>query len=66
MDPTVQQAREAHRKASSHTGLLHHYRRQRDELIRHAYAEGGYSYGSLARQIGCSPELIAKAVQGRT
>jgi hypothetical protein len=66
MDPTVQQAREAHRKASSHTGLLHHYRRQRDELIRRAYAEGNYSYGSLARQIGCSPELIAKAVQGRT
>jgi hypothetical protein len=65
MEPIVQQAREAHRKATSHSGLLHHYRRQRDELIRKAYAEGGVSYGSLARQIGCSPELVAKAVQGR-
>jgi ribosome-binding protein aMBF1 (putative translation factor) len=50
----------------SHSGLLHHYRKQRDELIRQAYAESGMSYGSLARQIGCSPELVAKAVQGRT
>lgn len=65
MDSAVQQAREAHRKAGEHTGLSHRYRQQRDELIRRVYAEGGVSYGSLARQVGCSPELVAKVVQGR-
>ena len=66
MDILVQQAREAHRKASSHSGLFHHYRLQRDELIRTVYAEGNMSYRALAKLIGCSPELVAKAVQGRT
>jgi hypothetical protein len=65
MDSLVQQAREAHRKATAHSGLSHQYREQRDRLIRRAYAEGECSYGSLAHQIGCSPELVAKAVQQR-
>jgi ribosome-binding protein aMBF1 (putative translation factor) len=65
VDAIVQQAREAHRKASEHTGLSHHYRQQRDDAIRRAYAAGEMSYGRLANQIGCSPELVAKAVQGR-
>ena len=61
----MQQAREAHRKTMEHSSLSYQWRRQRDELIRKAYSESGVSYGSLARQIGCSPELIAKAVQQR-
>jgi len=66
MDPMVQQARELHRKAGEATGLSHHYRLQRDELIRRVYAEGSTSYSSLARQVGCSAELVAKVVQLRT
>lgn len=65
MDSMVQQAREAHRKCGELTGLSHRYRQQRDDLIRRAYAETKMSYGSLAKQIGCSIELIAKVVQGR-
>jgi hypothetical protein len=61
----VQQAREAHRQALAHSGLSHQYRSQRDQLIRRIHAEGGCSYSSLASQIGCSTELIAKAVQNR-
>lgn len=60
----MQQAREFHRKSVEYTGLSHRYRQQRDDAIRRAYAAGEMSYGRLASQIGCSPELVAKAVQG--
>jgi hypothetical protein len=65
MDPLVWQAREAHRKASEHSGLSGHFRAQRDQLIRELHATGEYSYSRLAREVGCSPELIAKVVQQR-
>lgn len=65
MESLVQQAREAHRKAVDLTGLSAKHRERRDELIRRAYGLGTYSYSSLARQVGCSPELIAKVVQER-
>lgn len=65
MDSTIQQARELHRKAQGFTSLSRQYREQRDAAIRRAYAESGMSYPALARQIGCSPELVAKAVQER-
>lgn len=66
LETLVQQAREAHRKAGEHSGLSGRYREQRDDAIRRAYGLGTYSYGSLARQIGCSAELIAKIVNGRS
>ena len=65
MEPLVWQAREAHKKVGEHTGLSHHFRHERDRLIRELHATGEYSYRQLAGQIGCSPELIAKAVQER-
>jgi hypothetical protein len=65
MDSLVWQAREAHHKACEHTGLSGRYRAERDRLIRELYGSGDFSYSQLAGQIGCSPELIAKAVQGR-
>jgi ribosome-binding protein aMBF1 (putative translation factor) len=65
MDSVVQQAREFHRKCNETTGLSHRYRQQRDDAIRRAYSEGNLSYSQLARQVGCSPELVAKVVQGR-
>jgi transposase-like protein len=65
MEPLVWQAREAHRKVGEHTGLSNHFRHERDRLIRELYGSGAFSYSQLARQIGCSPELVAKAVQER-
>lgn len=65
MNPLVSQARECHRKAMQSAGLAHRFRVQRDDLIRRAYTEGDISYGSLAKQVGCSPQLIAKVVQNR-
>ena len=65
MDPLVQQARELHRRAKEHLGLSQQFRRQRDRIIKLVYAEGNTSYASLAKQIDCSPELVAKVVQGR-
>jgi ribosome-binding protein aMBF1 (putative translation factor) len=65
MESQVAAAREFHRKSLEHSRRAYQYRRQRDDAIRRAYAETRMSYGSLAKQIGCSPELVAKAVQGR-
>jgi ribosome-binding protein aMBF1 (putative translation factor) len=65
MDALEQQAREAHRLSIQHTDQAEHFRRQRDDLVRELYGRGGYSYGNLAKQVGCSPQLIAKIVQGR-
>jgi len=65
MDALVAQARELHRRILEFSGQSDQCRRQRDELIARAYAEGCGSYVSLARQIGCSPELVAKVVQRR-
>jgi transposase-like protein len=59
------QAREAHRQSSEHGRLATRYRKERDRLIRQLHASGAYSYSQLAKQIGCSSDLVAKAVQGR-
>lgn len=65
MESLVQQAREAHRLSHDHSRLSAHHRERRDTLIRRAYGSGSYSYGTLARQVGCSPELVAKIIKGR-
>lgn len=64
METLVARARSAHRKIAEHSGLSRHYKEERDELIRRAYGLGTYSYASLARQVGCSPELVAAVVKG--
>jgi transcriptional regulator with PAS, ATPase and Fis domain len=61
----VWQARDAHRKACEYTSTSYQFRDQRDQLIRKLYDTHDYSYTQLAKQIGCSRELIAKVVQRR-
>lgn len=65
MDILAYQAKEAHRQCREHSDRAGRFRVERDRLIKQLYRGGGYSYGQLARQIGCSPELVAKVVQGR-
>ena len=36
---------------------------QRDQLVRHLYAEGTWSYSRLATALGLTPELIAKIIR---
>jgi hypothetical protein len=57
------QVREAHRQCLELTDQAGRYRKERDRLIRQLYATGDYSYGQLAKRVGCSVELIAKVVQ---
>lgn len=66
MDVLVAQAKIAHTKSCFHNDLAGHFRKQRDQLIRQAYETGEYSYSQLARQIGITPELVAKIVQQRS
>jgi len=61
----LQQAREYHRKSRHNTNLAGRFREQRDECIRRLHGSGEYSYSDLAKGVGCSPELVAKIVQGR-
>jgi len=63
MESLVWQAREAHRRSHEHSALASRFRHQRDRLIRELHATGDYSYSQLAGRIGCSSELVAKAVQ---
>lgn len=58
-------ARQAHRKVTEHAHLAGHFRAQRDRAIRQLYQSGEFSYARLAREIGCSTELVAKVCQGR-
>jgi hypothetical protein len=53
-------AREAHLKSQEHDRLAGHFRAQRNDAVRRLYADGGYSYTTLARQVGCTRELVAK------
>ena len=59
-------AREAHRSAQEHVRLAGHFRAQRDDAVRRAYASGQYSYRQLAAQVGISPELTAKIINSPT
>ena len=62
-DINIAQAREHHRQADEARGLLALHLAQRDALIRRAYEEGGWSYSQLAKQLGLTPELIAKIIR---
>lgn len=63
MDPKAQSAREHHRAALEHGRIARQHRQQRDDLVRSLYGAGGWSYATLARAVGCTPDLIAKIVK---
>lgn len=62
------QAREAHRRAADAERLAEQHRERRDTLIRMLREEDPerWTYPALARAVGCSPELIAAIIKGRT
>ena len=67
-DARAVQAREAHRLAGDAERLAAQHRAQRDRLVRQLRADdpARWSYTALAAAVGCSPELIAAIVKGRT
>lgn len=62
----MRDARIEHRKCVAHRRNSQEHRSQRDVLVRQIYATGAYSYPDIAKRLGCSAELIAKIVQGRS
>jgi ribosome-binding protein aMBF1 (putative translation factor) len=64
-DARAQQAREHHRAAIELLGDAARHRHQRDELVR-ALRKSGWTYKSLAKAVGCSPELIAVIVRNQS
>ena len=67
MDIKVQQAREHHARSLEKEAEAGREREQRDRLIRQIREDdpGYWSYGALARAIGCSRELIAYIIADR-
>lgn len=68
MDARVQQAREHHRLAADASRIAEQHRTQRDQLVRVLWQteRDSWTYAKLAKAVGCSPELIAKIINGRT
>lgn len=62
------QAREAHRLAGESERVADQHRAQRDRLIRQLREEDPlrWTYKALAGAVGCSPELAAAIIKGRT
>lgn len=67
-DARARLAREAHRLAGDATRAANQHRDQRDQLIRALRAENPtrWTYNALAAAVGCSPELVAAIIKGRT
>lgn len=67
-DPRAVLAREAHRLAGEAEAVAGRHRARRDLLIRRLRAAdpGYWTYRRLAAAVGCSPELAAAIVKGRT
>jgi AraC-like DNA-binding protein len=63
VDLRAAQAREHHRLARDEERAAIAHRERRDHLVRTLYGEGGWSYASLARAVGCSRELVAKIMR---
>lgn len=63
MDARASKVRELHRKSLEHDHLAGMYRERRDREIATLYSRGGWSHTTLARVVGCSPELIAKILR---
>lgn len=58
----AQQAREHQLAVEEARQLVARHLAQRDTLVRRAYAEGGWSYGKLAKAVGLTPELVARII----
>jgi AraC-like DNA-binding protein len=67
-DPRATRAREAHRLAGDASRVANQHREQRDQLIRALRNENPehWTYTALAAAVGCSPELVAAIIKGRT
>lgn len=67
-DPRARLAREAHRLAGDASRVANQHRDQRDQLIRALRSDDPerWSYTALAKAVGCSPELVAAIIKGRT
>ncbi|HEX6443584.1 MAG TPA: hypothetical protein VF053_00735 [Streptosporangiales bacterium] len=67
-DPRAAQAREAHRLAGLAVDQAAQHRELRDHIVRRLRDEDPqrWTYPVLALAVGCSPELIAAIVKGRT
>jgi hypothetical protein len=65
VNPLAQQAREHHRQAGDATRLAGQHREQRDKLVRRLWAteRENWTHATLAKAVGCSPELIAKIIR---
>lgn len=67
-DARAQQAREHHRAQAAAEALAKRHRDQRNRFVRQLRADDPdrWTYPALAKAIGCSPELIAAIIKGRT
>lgn len=67
-DIRAQQAREHHRAAAAATAEADQHRELRNKLIRELRRSDPtqWTYPHLAKAVGCTPELIAAIIQGRT
>jgi hypothetical protein len=65
-DVRVTRARELHRLAGAAVAQAGEYRSQRDRLVRQLRAEDRrrWTHAALARELGCSPELVALIDRG--
>jgi hypothetical protein len=62
MDTRLARARELHREAREAEKSAAQLREQRDRIIL-VSVRGGMSHARVAREIGCSPELVNKIVR---
>ena len=67
-DARAQQAREHHRAQAAAEALAKQHRDQRNRYIKQLRADDPerWTYPALAKAVGCSPELIAAVIKGRT
>lgn len=64
MDARLMLARDMHRRAEESERLAGTCRERRNEIIRELVAEG-LAGVTIARALGCSPELVSHVVRGR-
>ena len=64
-DPSVAAILRMNRQLDQLEGDVARIRQQRNALIRAAYADGGFSYGSLAKATGMTKEAVAAICSGR-
>lgn len=64
-DPRAALARREHHASQVSEGEADRHREARDELIRALRRDDPetWTYGALARAVGCSPELVAYVVK---